>query len=425
MIRLSFFSTHPVQYDTPLFRKLAARPDVNLRVYYCHQASPQEQSSAGFGVAFDWDISLLGGYEHTFLENVSSKPATSGFRGMDVPGITKQIAEDKPDALIINGWHFKGAFQAMIACWRQGVPFLLRSDSQLPTARSPLTLAAKRLAYPRFIRRAGGFLPAGQLAKKYFLHYGAAPERIFIVPRCVDDERIAAAAGQQINDRERTRAAWNVNDEQIAWLFAGKFIEKKRPLDFVKTIANLNRENGNDGKSVGIMIGDGPLRRDCEEYARIHNVPIRCVGFLNQSEIAGGYIAGDALLLPSSAGETWGLVVNEAMLCGLPCFVSDQVGCGPDLIEEGSTGAVFPFGDPVSCARVLRHYASREVLGRMGETARSRCDKFSVNVVADALTQAVNKTIAMSNPNLPSRDREGAESCAGNERGRLQYRDRC
>jgi glycosyltransferase involved in cell wall biosynthesis len=400
MTRLGFLSTHPIQYGTPLFRKLAARPDVNLRVYYCHQASPQEQSAAGFGVTFDWDISLLGGYEHTFLENVAAKPATSGFRGMDVPGIAKQIRNDRLDALVINGWHFKGAFQAMMACWRRRIPFLLRSDSQLLTARTSSMLAAKRLAYPRFIRRAGGCLPAGQLAKEYFLHYGAAPNRVFVVPHCVDDERIAAEAGREVAQKERIRAAWDIKQGQIAWIFAGKFIEKKRPLDFVKTISNLNRENGNDGRSVGIMIGDGPLRPDCEEYARIHNVPIRFAGFLNQSEIVRGYTAGDALLLPSSAEETWGLVVNEAMLCGLPCFVSDQVGCGPDLIEDGLTGAVFPFSNPVSAAHVLRRYASREVLGRMGETARSRCDKFSVNVVADALTHAVNKTIAMSNPEM-------------------------
>jgi glycosyltransferase involved in cell wall biosynthesis len=391
MIRLGFLSTHPIQYSTPLFRKLAARPDVDLRVYYCHNASPQEQSAAGFGVPFDWDIGLLGDYDHTFLENVAIKPATSGFWGMDVPGVARQIGKDKLDALIINGWHFKGAFQAMLAGWRQRIPVLLRSDSHLLTARSQSTLAAKRLAYPRFMRRAAGLLATGELAKNYFLHYGAAAERVFLVPHCVDDERIACDARRQVAERERIRAAWGVTEGQLAWLFAGKFIEKKRPLDFVKAIAELNRK---DGRSAGIMIGDGPLRRDCEEYARIHRIPVRFVGFLNQSEIAGGYIAGDALILPSSAGETWGLVVNEAMVCGLPCFVSDRVGCGPDLIEDGTTGAVFPFDNPVSCARVLRQYAAREVLARMGQTAQSRSVKFSVTVVADALMRAVNKTIS-------------------------------
>jgi glycosyltransferase involved in cell wall biosynthesis len=388
--RLGFLSTHPIQYYTPLFRAVAARPDVDLRVYYCRDSSPAEQSAAGFGVPFEWDISLLGGYTHTFLENVASKPSTSSFLGMDIPGIATQISADKLDALIINGWHFKGAFQAMRACWRQRIPALLRSDSHLLTSRSSLTLAVKRFAYPLFIRRAAGCLAVGKVAKEYFLHYGASPDKVFVVPHSVDDVRFAKDATQRASDRERTRREWQVEPGQIAWLFAGKFIEKKRPLDFVKAIAELSRRDGN---SVGVMIGDGPLRAECEEYARSVQVPIRFAGFLNQSEIVRGYVAGDALVLPSDGAETWGIVVNEAILCGLPCFVTDQVGCGPDLIENGVTGAVFPFSDPSSCAAVLGQYAASEVLARMGETARSRSSRFSVKTVTDTLVQAVNTIV--------------------------------
>jgi glycosyltransferase involved in cell wall biosynthesis len=389
MIRLGFLNTHPIQYCTPLFRSLAARPGMDLRVYYCQQATAQEQGAAGFGVNFDWDISLLGGYEHTFLKNVAPKPSTSGFRGMDVPGIADQISHDKLDALVINGWHFKGAFQAMIAAWRQGLPVLLRSDSHLRTARSLSTLVVKKLAYPRFIRRAQGFLAAGSLAKDYFLHYGAAPDRVFVVPHCVDNDRIAREAAKWIGERTKIRAAWNVKDDQLAWLFAGKFVAKKRPLDFVRTIAALVRR---DGRSVGVMIGDGPLRNECEDYVRAHDIPVRFAGFLNQSEIVRGYVGGDALLLPSDAGETWGLVVNEAMLCGLPCFVSDQAGCGPDLIREGVTGALFPFGDPEGCAALLAGYSQPEVLARMGVAARNNCNWFSVDKVTAALAAAVTIT---------------------------------
>jgi len=54
------------------------------------------------------------------------------------------------------------------------------------------------------------------------------------------------------------------------------------------------------------------------------------------------YAAADVIVLPSDGLETWGLAVNEAMACGLPAVVSDAVGCGPDLVEQGVTGAVFP-----------------------------------------------------------------------------------
>ena len=69
------------------------------------------------------------------------------------------------------------------------------------------------------------------------------------------------------------------------------------------------------------------------------------LGFRNQTELPGLYAAADVLVLPSDGDETWGLVVNEAFACGLPAVVSDAVGCGPDLVEEGATGAVFALDD--------------------------------------------------------------------------------
>src|SRR5206468_2285855 len=97
-----------------------------------------------------------------------------------------------------------------------------------------------------------------------------------------------------------------------------------------------------DARVVGLMVGDGPLRDQCESLVEDTDVPIRFTGFLNQSEIVQAYLAADALVLPSDGEETWGLVVNEAMSCGRPCIVSDCVGCGPDLVAPGTTGFVFP-----------------------------------------------------------------------------------
>ena len=77
------------------------------------------------------------------------------------------------------------------------------------------------------------------------------------------------------------------------------------------------------------------------------------MGFVNQSELPAVYASADVLVLPSDGQETWGLVVNEAMACGVPAVVSDAVGCGPDLIEPGRTGATFPFGDIAALAAAI------------------------------------------------------------------------
>jgi glycosyltransferase involved in cell wall biosynthesis len=148
--------------------------------------------------------------------------------------------------------------------------------------------------------------------------------------------------------------------------------------------------NQNGTRIMGLMVGDGPLRQACEELARTTNAPIHFAGFLNQSKMPAAYAAADVLVLPSDGGETWGLVVNEAMASGKPCLVSDHVGCGPDLIIPGETGDVFPLGDIAALASLLGSYAERRNdLTDMGAKAEQLASKFSVRVGVESLIAAV------------------------------------
>ena len=116
--KIAVIATHPIQYQAPWFRALAERPEVDLEVLYCHRATPQDQAGAGFDVEFDWDVSLLDGYEHRFLRNVARKPSLNGFAGLDTPELSDIVRTENFDAVIVNGWNYKSAWQAMRACWR-------------------------------------------------------------------------------------------------------------------------------------------------------------------------------------------------------------------------------------------------------------------------------------------------------------------
>ena len=95
-MRLGIVTSHPIQYQAPLFRALARC--VDLRVYFAHQATAKNQAEAGFGVGFDWDTDLTGGFQHTVLQNVSRRPGITRFAGCDTPTIGKVLAADKIDA---------------------------------------------------------------------------------------------------------------------------------------------------------------------------------------------------------------------------------------------------------------------------------------------------------------------------------------
>ena len=340
-LRVGFLISHPIQYYTPIFRELAGHCD--LTVFFAHRQTAEQQARAGFGVAFDWDIDLMSGYRSKFLENVSRQPSTDRFSGCDTPGIAREIAEGGFDAFIVPGWGFRSYMQAAKACRQAGVPVLVRGDSQLAGPRNMLLRIAKVIAYSRLLRRFDGFLYVGQRNREYLQHYGAPANRLFFSPHCVDNAafRIASDAARQASGAA-PRGSKRV-------LFVGKLLERKRPLDVLKAAALLREK-----QPVEVAFaGSGELETSLREFASASGVPAVFHSFVNQSEMPAVYAAADVMVLPSDGLETWGLAVNEAMACGVPAVVSDAVGCGPDLVEQGVTGAVFPVGQIASLAEAL------------------------------------------------------------------------
>jgi glycosyltransferase involved in cell wall biosynthesis len=370
---------------------MASHPSLNLHVYYCHRATPQEQAAAGFGVEFDWDVPLLEGYPHSFLKNIADSPGHGRFGGFDTPEIKEIIGRGEYDAVLVNGWHYKSAWQAIWACWNSKVKVMARGDSHLYTPLGVAKRVLKAFMYRRFIPRFDACLAAGEWSKEYFLHYGARPDRIFFVPHAIDSSRFQAEAVRLDLRRAELRTEINLDDNAAVFMFSGKFIRKKRPLDFVYAIESAARRNP---RIQGLMVGDGPLRPKCELLARERGVPIRFTGFLNQSHITKAYISSDALVLPSDGGETWGLVVNEAMACSRPCIVSDKVGCGPDLVVPQETGAIFPLGNIDALAGSMLELAGNpERMISMGSKAQIRLKNYSVETAVDGVLQALGATL--------------------------------
>jgi len=390
-MRLAILSTHPIQYHSAWFRALAARPGLDVHVYYCHKATPQEQAGAGFGVEFDWDVPLLEGYPHTFLKNVADSAGHGRFDGFDTPEIKEIIRRYRYDAVVVNGWHYKSAWQAIWACWKSKVKVMARGDSHLHTPRGMAKRAVKSFAYRRFIPRFDACLAAGQWSREYFLHYGALPERIFLVPHAIDNRRFQIEAECLEPRRPDLRKEKGLDENAIVFMFSGKFILKKRPMDFVRAIERAVQRNP---QIQGLMVGDGPLRASCEDLVRERKAPIRFTGFLNQSQIIKAYVASDALVLPSDGGETWGLVVNEAMACARPCIVSDSVGCGPDLVIPQKTGSIFSLGNVDALAISMLEFAGNpKRMISMGIAARSGLINYSVETAVDGIIKSLAATL--------------------------------
>lgn len=386
--RVGLIATHPVQYFAPWYRALARALD--LEVFYCHRQTAAEQARAGFGVAFEWDVPLLEGYRHQFLVNRARAHDVSSFFGCHTPEISGIVREGEFDAFIVHGWASRSFWQAITACWRVGTPVLVRGDSHLDSARPALIRLLKVPLYRAFIPRFDAYLVVGRSAREYYARYGADPARMFFAPHAVDNAFFAERASAARRERARLRAAWGLPAHAVVFLFAGKLSDGKRPGDFASAVARASRE---DPRVWGLIAGDGPLYSSLEREIGRGGWPVRLAGFLNQAAMPEAYAASDALVM-TSASETWGLVVNEAMASGIPAVVSDRVGCAPDLVVPGETGEVFTCGAVGELAsRLLALARDPRRLERLATGARRRIHDYSPDAAAAGTVAAVRSVM--------------------------------
>jgi glycosyltransferase involved in cell wall biosynthesis len=214
---------------------------------------------------------------------------------------------------------------------------------------------------------------------------------VVVAPHGLDVEAFSCACEAFRQDRAASRAAWGIEERAVVFLFAGKLEQKKRPHDFLRAFATLARERRGLPTHC-LVVGDGELRGSLEPEARAISPRVTFAGFLNQGEIPRAYAVSDVLVLPSDGRETWGLVVNEAMACGLPVIISSEVGAGPDLVESRGSGLIYPMGDVGALSTALARTLDEGARRNMGARAQAISREFSAEVaarrVADALLAA-------------------------------------
>ncbi|WP_295392348.1 glycosyltransferase family 4 protein [uncultured Thiodictyon sp.] len=390
--RVAIVATHPIQYQIPWFQGLSERPELDLKVFFGLLPDATQQG-VGFGVGFHWDIPLLDGYRWELLANVSKAPSLGAFGGCDTPAIGRVLRRWAPDVVILTGWHSRMLMQAWWACRWLGIPLVVRGDSN-NLAWRPWW---KRLLHRQLLSQVNGVLAVGQANRDFYLESGVSPKRIDAAPHFVDNQRFTAAAVELERYRAELRRDWGIPVDATCFLFSGKLIPKKHPLDLLRALGLANRL-GARARAHVLVAGAGELMEPARALAADERLPVTFAGFLNQTELARAYVAADCLVLPSDCGETWGLVVNEAMACARPAIVSDQVGCGPDLIVAGATGATFPTGDVAALADRLCEFAGDgERLRAMGVEARQLVlAGYSVERAVGGTLAAVNKVLGRS-----------------------------
>jgi len=396
---LAILTTHPIQYQVPLWRALAKEARIPFEVWYLSDHATRPSFDSEFKQTFAWDVDMLKGYPSRFLKTNSNHDVARFSKLRLAESLRERLKSQKVKALWIQGWQVAAYWQAVWQANSVGVPVWLRGESNdlapVPAWKKPI----KKLALKKLFSKVSKFLYIGEANHRFYKSFGVPDEQLSPAYYCVDNEWFKQRAEELRPQRDEIRRDWRIPEDSFCVLFAGKFIPKKRPLDVVKAVSQLKEANPLEPAHI-LFVGSGELgnaiRSECKivydaecsskglDLKSVNGEPAASfAGFLNQSEICKAYVAADCLVLPSDYGETWGLVVNEAMAADLPCITSDACGCAEDLVATVDTNLRCSLGDIASLSKALQRVSQNPPSQSL---IRTQVDRFRIGVSTETVT---------------------------------------
>lgn len=359
-------------YRIPLFRELATRMELDVWILGDVRSVrdwPSEVSDAGFRMRRVPHITIpLGSRYNVILIN---------------PTLPFDLIKHRYDAILFCAWDTPAAFYTALHARMAGAPFILWSGST--AAENTFLRRVTRPLVRGLVRSASAWLAYGSRARDYLVSLGASPDRTMLAYNTVEIDEFAQRASETERDAARRRLGI---DAPLVVLYAGNLLDLKGVPDLLEAFASLVQQRSDVTLLlVGSGSGEPRYRAFCTD--RGISDKVRFEGFVRRDDMATYYAIADLLVLPSRS-EIWGLVINEALACGLPVLASEVCGAAADLLNDGANGYVVPSRNPQAiCNAMLRHFDPATDRAAMSRAARDSIAPFTIARTADAFVDAL------------------------------------
>jgi len=360
-------------YRIPVFNALARRAGLDLHVIFLAETDQTLRQWRIYTDEIRFSYEVLPSWrwragKHSLLVN---------------RGLRSALDAATPQAILCGGYNYPASWEALWWARRHNVRFVLWTESNQRDRRSGRAGVEWLKRY--FVSSCNAFAVPGKSSFAYLQTLGVSEQAIFTAPNAVDNTFFATQA-------ENTRAHASEFREKLGLpsrfiLFAGRLVPEKGVFDLLEAYAKL--ESGLRSEVGLVFAGDGVSREELVRQAKRISPGLVCFpGFAQREDLAGLYAVAEALVLPTHS-DPWGLVVNEAMACGLPIVVSTVAGCTADLVEDGWNGYVVPPRDSEKLSVAIDSLVRQpELRQQMSAHSSERIQHYSPEACADGLAEA-------------------------------------
>lgn len=299
-------------------------------------------------------------------------------------GLRSCLKKFSPDSIICGGYNYYASWEALSWTRRHKAAFILWSESNAQDSRNGNRWIES--LKKRFIAGCDLFVVPGQASQEYLQALGSLPDDIVVAPNAVDNDWFQTRSDSARATASVFREKLKLPDRYI--LFVGRLVREKGIFDLLEAYAKL--EESVRSKVGLVFAGDGRSKTELQREAqRIIPGTILFAGFTHREDLVGLYALAEALILPTHT-DPWGLVVNEAMACGLPIVVTHLAGCARDLVKNGWNGFVVPARDPQKLKDAIESIVGNlELRQKMSIRSSERIRNYSPEACARGLAEAV------------------------------------
>jgi glycosyltransferase involved in cell wall biosynthesis len=299
--------------------------------------------------------------------------------------LANNLIAERPDYLICYGYTLAPQMTALLWAMATGTPFAVIGDANYNTDMAKgLKRLAKRFWLRALTKRAAALIAVGAANRAFWESYRARPEQLYEARFAVDNEFFAWASAERREDARRWRERAGLSDKVI-FLYVGRLIKRKN-VDLIIGAA----QQINDERIAVVVAGDGEERASLEALANGAS-GVTFVGAVAPDDLPLYYAAADALILPADR-EPWGLVINEAMACGLAVIAHGDCGAAVDLVgpDVGVKLRTFSVHELAEAMRLVGCDAEKRQA--MRQRALAKIQTWSIAAAAQGIIRAIESS---------------------------------